>query len=510
MPNQYRPPSEVAPPRVAALSVLPVFLDLKGKTALVFGGTAAAAWKAELLASAGARVAVHAPEDDVSEEMRALIARGHGAGPLHHLPCPWRVADADGAAIIVGDAETNEEAAEMRKLARAAGVPINVIDRPAFCDFQFGSIVNRSPVVVGISTSGAAPILGQAIRRRIETLLPPALALWAESACKWRDQVMARLTPGAQRRRFWEQFSDRAFGAHVDGRTAAEMEALLKDAETGVDGRTGGVTLVGAGPGDAELLTLKAVRALQAADIILFDDLVSEDVLELARREAKRMLVGKRGGRTSCRQDDINDLMVRLARSGKNVVRLKSGDPMIFGRGGEELERLAAENIACSVVPGVTAASAMASALGVSLTHRDFARSVHLVTGHSREGGLPADIDWTAVADPRTTTVFYMGGRLAGQIAARLLAEGLGADTPVAVAMSISREDERKWTGTLGELAADGLPFSPDGPVLIGVGGGFFAQAARDAGGAGGVTGRFGAESAQPIATIPTSSRACP
>ncbi|PVB59543.1 uroporphyrinogen-III C-methyltransferase, partial [Labrenzia sp. 011] len=225
-----------------------------------------------------------------------------------------------------------------------------------------------------------------------------------------------------------------------------------------------------AGPGDAEYLTLKAVRALQAADVILFDDLVDDAVLELARREARRLLVGKRGGRESCRQEDINAMMVRLARQGKHVVRLKSGDPMIFGRGGEELERLAAEGIAASVVPGITAAAAMAARLGLSLTHRDHAQSVRFVTGHGRHGDLPDTVDWHGLTDGATTTVFYMGARMAGRIGARLISEGLAADTPAVAVAAVSRRQERQWFGTLGGLAAgvDGLGL--EDPVLIGVG----------------------------------------
>jgi len=237
------------------------------------------------------------------------------------------------------------------------------------------------------------------------------------------------------------------------------------------------VTLVGAGPGDAEFLTLKAVRALQAADVILFDDLVSNDVLELARREARRMLVGKRGGRDSCAQDDINATMIALARAGKNVVRLKGGDPMIFGRAGEEIARLEDEGIAVSVVPGVTSALAMAAELGISLTHRDHAQSVRFVTGHSRHGELPSDLDWAGLADPKTTTIFYMGGRTATRIAARLTGQGMDKATPVVIARSVARDGFSSWTGSLGDLATGIALIGWDEPVLIGVGAVFSARA---------------------------------
>ncbi len=217
------------------------------------------------------------------------------------------------------------------------------------------------------------------------------------------------------------------------------------------------------------------MRALQAADVILFDDLVSAEVLELARREAKRMLVGKRGGRESCRQEDINEMMIRLAKAGKRVVRLKSGDPMIFGRAGEEIAALEAENIPVEVVPGITAASAMASRLGVSLTHRDHAQSVRFVTGHSRQGKLPENIDWKSLSNPGLTTVFYMGGRTAAEIQSSLLAHGMPASTPVAVMISVSRLNEQRWCGSLAQLAAAIERLGVNEPVLIGIGDAFGA-----------------------------------
>ena len=462
-----KPPSDRDPRRMQPLSVLPVFFSLEGKEALVCGGTDAAAWKAELLEAAGAIVHIAAKTDGLGDTMRKLIARGGG---YVFLDADWRAEDFEAMAMAVADSETEAEAARFHAAARRAGVPANVIDKPDFSDFQFGSIVNRSPVVVGVSSDGAAPILAQAIRRKIETLLPPTLAAWAELAQRVRTELNQRLAPGPKRRAFWEKFVDRAFGPAP----RSESEAgVIRDIEALVATPTqaqGSVTLVGAGPGDAELLTLKAMRALQAADVILFDDLVSDEVLDLARREAKRILVGKRAGRPSCKQHEVNDMMVKLAQAGRRVVRLKSGDPMIFGRAGEEIERLRAENIPVDVVPGVTAGIAMAAALGLSLTHRDCAKSVRFVTGHSKRGGLPDDVDWSAIADPSTTTIFYMGGRTAGAIAVRMIGHGLGGDTPVAIATSISRPDQKIVRTTLGALAAAIQAIDPGLPVVIGVG----------------------------------------
>ena len=327
-----RKPADAPPQRIGSLARLPVFLDLHGRLAVVAGGSAAAAWKAELLAAAGAIVSVYATEPGA--EMFAL----DDAIVLHRRE--WQPADLAGAAFAVIDCEAGAPAEAFRTAAREAGAICNVIDQPGCCDVQFGAIVNRSPVVVGISTDGAAPVLAQAIRRRIETVLPASLGLWAAAAKRIRQLVAHRLPTASQRRNFWDRLAERAF-------VEREIPPDAELAAGGMDLSGGKVTLVGAGPGDAELLTLKAMRALQAADVILFDELVSHEVLELARREAKRML---------CRQQDVNDLMVRLARQGKQVVRLKSGDPMASGGG--EIAALEAAGILVEVVPGIAAAGA--------------------------------------------------------------------------------------------------------------------------------------------------------
>ncbi|MBL0373556.1 uroporphyrinogen-III C-methyltransferase [Rhizobium sp. KVB221] len=449
--------------RIATLASLPVFFDLKGKPVLVAGGSDGAAWKAELLAATGAQVHVFCPDEQLSDTFRGMSSH------LTHHDLHWDGAYFKSFALAIGDCESDEEARAFHDRAAAAGVPVNVIDKPEFCQFKFGSIVNRSPVVIGISTDGAAPILGQAIRRRIETLLPQSLKSWGQLAQMVRARVMENLT-SVQRRNFWERFVDRAFAGNEP--EADAVQRLLADADRirSDVARPGRVTLVGAGPGDAELLTLKAVRALQAADVILFDDLVSNEVLELARREAKRMLVGKRGGRESCKQEDINATMLALAKAGKHVVRLKSGDPMVFGRAGEEIEFLEHAGIVVDVVPGITAASAMASRLGASLTHRDHAQTVRFVTGHSRQGHLPTNLDWRSLADARTTTIFYMGGRTADEIRCNLLTHGMNPETPAVVMSAVSRPNETQWTGFLVDLHTAIEAIGVDEPVLIGIG----------------------------------------
>jgi uroporphyrin-III C-methyltransferase/precorrin-2 dehydrogenase/sirohydrochlorin ferrochelatase len=463
------------------LAKLPVFWTLEKKRVVIVGGSDAAAWKAELMLACGAQVEVFTEEaGDGLQTLLTSPPRHPNASLVHH--CRLRLpTDLVNAELAIADFDEEAEAKRFFDAARKLGVPVNVIDKPAYCQFQFGSIVNRSPVVVAISTDGAAPILAQAIRWKIETLLPRAIQSWAQIARSLRDHVNRLLKTTSERRIFWERFADDAFRdvpSHDAEKRLLESARGIKAAAP----KGGSVTLVGAGPGDAELLTLKAVRALQAADIILFDDLVSADVLELARREAKRMLVGKRGGRTSCRQEDINEMMVKFARAGKRIVRLKSGDPMIFGRAGEEIACLERQNIPVDVIPGITAASAMAAGLGLALTHRDHAQSVRYITGHSRSGALPDDMDWRSIADPKTTNIFYMGGRTASLIADRLVGAGLPPSTPVVIVSNVSRPAERRWRGTLAGLGEGINEIGYDHPVLIAVGRALAErQTARDA-----------------------------
>src|SRR6266581_1673190 len=304
---------------IAPLSRLPAFFDLKGKRAVVAGGSAAAAWKVELLSAAGARVEVFAaiPGDPL---LALAITPPDGAVSLHRRS--WSASDLRGAAIAVADCPDDKAAAEFAAAARSAGVPVNVIDRPAYCDFSFGAIVNRSPLVIGISTDGAAPVFGQAIRSRLEAMIPRGFARWAEAARHWRKAVQSSGLSSSGRRRFWRAFAAFAVSNPEREPASSDFDAILSAKDQATAAGAGSVTLVGAGPGDPELLTLRAVRALQSADIILIDDLVAPGILDFARREAKKMLVGKTGYGPSCRQDEINQLMIGLARAGRRVVRL--------------------------------------------------------------------------------------------------------------------------------------------------------------------------------------------
>ncbi len=463
-----RTPTEAKPPRMEPLSRLPVFLALEGKRAVVAGGTPAAAWKAELLSAASAEVEVYAAEP--CEELLALAADPPRGSIFIHRRA-WYVDDIRGAAIAIGACETDDEAVHFAAAGKAAGVPVNVIDKPKFCDFAFGAIVNRSPLVIGISTDGAAPVFGQAIRAKLEALIPRGFAQWAEAARRWRSDVKSSGLSFNARRRFWQMFTAHAVAHPGDEPQAYDYERLLSaaTAESESAGK-GSVTLVGAGPGDPELLTLRAVRALQSADVILFDDLVSPDILEFARREAKKMLVGKTGHGPACKQDEINGLMVGLARTGRRVVRLKGGDPMIFGRASEEIAACRKAHIAVEVVPGITAAQGAASRLCVSLTQRHEARRVQYVTGHGADGALPNDIDWRSLADPTATSIVYMPVKTLGELTARAITAGLDPATPAVAVARATRPDEARIVSTIGELpdrlAESGLP----GPVVVMIG----------------------------------------
>lgn len=465
----HRAPVDAEPGRMQPLARLPVFLSLEGKRGLLAGGGPAAAWKAELLSACGARVDVYAEE--VCDDLNRLAANPP-RGPIILWRRDWLPADFANAAIAVGAFENDAEAARFAAAARAAGAPVNVIDKPAFCDFSFGAIVNRSPLVIGISTDGAAPVFAQAVRARLEALLPRGFAVWAAAAARWRPALGRTTLSFAGRRSFWQLFTAHAIAHPERAPDQRDFDRFL--AEVMARGRrveNGTVTLVGAGPGDPELLTLRAVRALQSADVILFDDLVSPDVLDFARREARKMLVGKTGFGPSCRQEEINALMVGLARQGKRVVRLKGGDPLIFSRAGEEIDACRAAGIAVDVIPGITAAQGAAARLGVPLTDRGRVRRVQFVTGHARGGALPEDMDWASLSDASATTAIYMPAGTLSALTKRAIAAGLDPATPAAAIARATRPDQQVITGTVGELPGRLAHLALERPVLFLLGG---------------------------------------
>jgi uroporphyrin-III C-methyltransferase/precorrin-2 dehydrogenase/sirohydrochlorin ferrochelatase len=478
--TENRTPSETRPGRMDPLARLPVFLALEGKRAVLAGGNAAAAWKAELLSAAGARVEVYAraPSDEL---LQIISDPPKGAIMLNRRH--WAANDLNGAAVAVGAFEDDDAAAVFAAAARAAGVPVNVIDKPAFCDFSFGAIVNRSPLVIGISTDGAAPVFAQAIRAKLEALLPKGFADWAAAAARWRSAVKASGLSFTGRRKFWQLFTAHAVSNPGTAPAQNDFDRFIAEVRgLGAAVEYGSVTLVGAGPGDPELLTLRAVRALQSADVILFDDLVSRDVLDFARREARKMLVGKTGFGPSCKQEDINDLMVGLARQGKRVVRLKGGDPLIFGRAAEEIAACKTANIAVDIVPGITAAQGAASRLGLPLTDRKHARRLQYVTGHAHDGALPKDLDWQSLADPATTTAIYMPARTLTALVDKAVAEGLDPLTPAIAIARATRPDQQTVSAPIGELPERLAQAALPGPLLVMLGHVLGARAAQSLG----------------------------
>ncbi|MPR10240.1 siroheme synthase CysG [Microvirga tunisiensis] len=461
-------PEDRRPARLSALPKLPVFFDLAGRSILVVGGSDGIAWKVELLAAAGGTVRILAK--DPSPELLALVQNDPERLTLSRRG--WCGADLQGVSVAVADIDNQREAKLFADIARRRGALVNVVDQPAFCDFQFGSIVNRAPVIVSISTDGAAPILGQAIRRRIEAVLPSSLGAWAQAAKDFRDKLRDLVPTRQGRRRFWEQFVDAAFASRTHERS---LTATLDQFAQEVCGEAlerralGEVVIVGAGPGNPELLTLKAMRELQAADVIVYDRLVTPAILELARREARRIHVGKEGHGASCRQEDINALIVDLALAGQRVVRLKGGDPAIFGRTGEEVAACREAGVSVRIVPGITTASAAAASLNVSLTHRDHAQRVQFITAHDRHGDLPENLNIGALADPQATTVVYMGRRTAAKLATRLIESGLPPDTPVVAISNVSRDDQQSSHTTIKNVA-HGASLPESGPLIIAIG----------------------------------------
>ncbi|HYL01330.1 MAG TPA: siroheme synthase CysG [Steroidobacteraceae bacterium] len=441
------------------MDYLPIFLRLQGRAALVVGGGPVAARKADWLLRAGARVRLVAPE--LAPELAARAA----GGELAHLPAAFAPAHLAGAALVVAASDDREANAAVAQAAQALDIPVNVVDSPGLSSFIFPAIIDRSPVVVAVSSAGASPVLARRLRAQIEALLPARLGALARFLGRRREAVKRALAPAA-RREFWERL--------IGGRTAAEVLSGDEAAAArsfagelrGAGAAPGEVWLIGAGPGDPDLLTLRALQLLQQADVILYDRLVPDAILERARRDAERVFVGKESGEHA-QQTRINELMVRLARAGKRVARLKGGDGYIFGRGGEELEALAAAGVPWRVVPGITAALGAAAGADIPLTHRRLAHSVTLVSGHA---ALDDSLDWRALARPHQTVVFYMGVAQLPRIVARLRAAGAGADLPAAIVERATLPAQRVLRAPLASLAALAARERVAAPALLIVG----------------------------------------
>ncbi|MDR2217956.1 MAG: siroheme synthase CysG [Yokenella regensburgei] len=439
---------------------LPIFCQLRDRDCLLVGGGDVAERKARLLLDAGARLTVNAldvvPQFSVWADAGLLtLVKGHFDESLLD-PC-W---------LVIAATDNEEVNGQVSQAAEARRIFCNVVDAPKQASFIMPSIIDRSPLMVAVSSGGTSPVLARLLREKLEASLPQHLGQLAHFAGQLRSRVKQRFATISERRRFWEKLfvNDRLAQSLANQDEKAIHETTEQLLEEDLDNR-GEVVLVGAGPGDAGLLTLKGLQQIQQADIVVYDRLVSDDIMNLVRRDADRVFVGKRAGYHCVPQEEINQILLREAQKGKRVVRLKGGDPFIFGRGGEELETLCQAGIPFSVVPGITAASGCSAYAGIPLTHRDYAQSVRLVTGHLKTGG---ELDWQNLAAEKQTLVFYMGLNQAAAIQQKLLEHGMPSDMPVAIVENGTAIKQRVVDGALTELAA--LATQMESPALIIVG----------------------------------------
>ena len=446
------------------MDYFPVFLDLKQRRCLLVGGGDVATRKGRLLAKAGAILRVVAPQ--ISPELRDLVQQCQGEIHLRE----YQTTDVDDCVLAIAATDIDSLNQTISEDAKAKNIPVNVVDSPALCTYITPAIIDRSPLVIAISSGGESPVLARLIRAKLETLIPNSYGVLAQFASRWRERIKNRFADTDQRRRFWEKILQGPAAELVFNGQDAQADKLLSDAIQQDDASLtqGEVYLVGGGPGDPELLTLRALRLMQQADVVLYDRLVSDGVMELVRRDAERIYVGKRRSEHIMEQENINQLLVDLAQQGKRVLRLKGGDPFIFGRGGEEIELLAQHHIPFQVVPGITAASGCAAYAGIPLTHRDYAQSVRFVTGHLKDDST--NLHWPELAVPGQTLVFYMGLVGLADICAALIAHGRAPETPVALIEKGTTRDQRVLIADLSSIAETVAQNDVHGPTLLIIG----------------------------------------
>lgn len=445
------------------MDYLPLFHKLQGGRVLVVGGGEIALRKARLLADAGSELRVVAP--DVDGQLAALAREGGG----EVLVRGYQAADLVGCRLVIAATDDPGLNAQVSADAQALSLPVNVVDAPALCTVIFPAIVDRSPLVIAVSSGGDAPVLARLIRAKLEAWIPSAYGELAGLAARFRHKVKTLYPDVNQRRGFWETVFQGPIAERQLAGQGAEAERLLQAMVDGAPVQQGGeVYLVGAGPGDPDLLTFRALRLMQQADVVLYDRLVAPAIIEMCRRDAERIYVGKRRADHSVPQDQINRLLVDLAKQGKRVLRLKGGDPFIFGRGGEEIEELAEHGIPFQVVPGITAASGCSAYGGIPLTHRDYAQSVRFVTGHLKDG--TSNLPWNDLVAPAQTLVFYMGLVGLPTICAELIRHGRAATTPAALVQQGTTRNQRVFTGTLADLPELVAQHEVHAPTLVIVG----------------------------------------
>ena len=450
------------------MNYFPVFFDLAGQKVLVVGGGEVALRKVSLLERTGASISVVAPH--ISPELMERAA----AGKLSVAVREFAPEDLDGARLVIVATSRRAVNRWISTLSESRKIPVNVVDDREASRFIVPAIIDRDPVLVAVSTGGTSPVLARRLRERLEALIPAKIGDLAAWLNELRAATRRKLRDVDERRRYFEAVVDGPAARRFtlgDVRGARRIAQQLLTTTSAAPRAAGEVTLVGAGPGDPELLTLKALRALQDADVILHDRLVSAEVLDLARRDAVRICVGKAAGTLGSTQEEINALLIEHAKQGKRVVRLKGGDPFVFGRGGEELQALAAAQIAFSVVPGITAALGAAAYAGIPLTHRDHAHAVTFVTGHFQDDGVAGrEPDWHALAKPGTTAVFYMGLARLDRIVAQLVEHGAPDTRPAAIIAQASTARQRVIESTLGGIADAVARAGIDSPALLVVG----------------------------------------
>ncbi len=446
------------------MDLLPIFLDIKDKKCVVIGGGEVAFRKATLLLRAGADL--HIVAASVSDELRNLC-NSHKSTIIERN---FQEVDLDSAILVVAatdDSSTNER---VSGISTKLNIPVNVVDQPHLCSFIMPSIVDRSPIVIAISSGGSSPILTRKLKELNETMIPGRIDKLAELLGSYRGRVKSEIVDFSERIRFWESVLDSEIPELVyNGQDDEARSALDNWLTTPQADRVGGeVYLVGAGPGDPDLLTLRALRLMHKADVVLYDRLVSPDILLKLRPDAEKIYVGKRSADHAVPQETINEMLVRLAKEGNRVLRLKGGDPFIFGRGGEELESLADAGIPFQIVPGITAASGCASYAGIPLTHRDYSQSVRFLTGHTQDGGVP--LEWDILVKEQQTLVFYMG--LAGLpvICEQLLNHGMSATMPVAVVQQGTTQTQKVLVGNLEKIADLVVEKKIQAPTIIIIG----------------------------------------
>ena len=447
------------------MEFLPIFIDIKGRSCLLVGGGEVAARKAELLLKAGGNVRI------VSPQLTSGLARLTDEGKLAHRAGTFAESDLDGVELVIAATDDPAVNEQVSVLAKARHLPVNVVDAPELCSFIVPSIIDRSPVVAAISTGGRSPVLARLIRARLETLIPAAYGRLADLAARWRERVIARFRNSEERKAFWDQVLDGAVAEMVFSGQEDLAEQALERALSGDEAaiaQQGAVYLVGAGPGDPDLLTFRALRLMQQADVVVYDRLVSPQIMSLVRRDAELIYVGKERDKHTLPQEQINELLVRLAKEGKRVVRLKGGDPFVFGRGGEEIETLSAEGVPFQVVPGVTAAAGCAAYSGIPLTHRDYSQTLNLVTGHLKDG--TTNLNWPALAQPNQTTVFYMGLKGLPVICSELVSHGLPPTTPIALVQQGTTPNQKVIIGTLATMPqqVEGATIKPPTLIIVG------------------------------------------